>query len=189
MLRHGPPSRRSAASFSAWCGSSGTLRMRWRSSPKPPAAVSSVGKRRSSSPNGWSGGPSCSSPAAPTAARQRADLAQADVPAELVSRARPGDVVLTLGAGSITEVGSITPNAALSEYATGPGDYTLNGTEDELVSVLTMLGKSPEMVGNLNMDVSLNANNGNFLGGDSTESVEVTLTLLIFQPSGMTPTG
>ena len=30
---------------------------------------------------------------------------QADVPAELVSRARPGDVVLTLGAGSITEVG------------------------------------------------------------------------------------
>ena len=52
-----------------------------------------------------------------------------------------------------------------------------------------MLGKSPEMVGNLNMDVSLNANNGNFLGGDSTESVEVTLTLLIFQPSGMTPTG
>ena len=28
---------------------------------------------------------------------------QADVPAELVSRARPGDVVLTLGAGSITE--------------------------------------------------------------------------------------
>ncbi|MEC8397980.1 MAG: hypothetical protein VXZ34_00160, partial [Candidatus Thermoplasmatota archaeon] len=95
----------------------------------------------------------------------------------------------TNACGSITEVGSITPNAALSEYATGPGDYTLNGTEDELVSVLTMLGKSPEMVGNLNMDVSLNANNGNFLGGDSTESVEVTLTLLIFQPSGMTPTG
>ncbi|MBO95149.1 MAG: hypothetical protein CMA80_00915 [Euryarchaeota archaeon] len=95
----------------------------------------------------------------------------------------------TNACGSITEVGSITPNAALSEYATGPGDYTLNGTEDELVSVLTMLGKSPEMVGNLNMDVSLNANNGNFLGGDSTESVEVTLTMLIFQPSGLTPTG
>ncbi|MBU2074648.1 MAG: UDP-N-acetylmuramate--L-alanine ligase [Actinobacteria bacterium] len=30
---------------------------------------------------------------------------QADVPAELVARARPGDVVLTLGAGSITEIG------------------------------------------------------------------------------------
>jgi UDP-N-acetylmuramate--alanine ligase len=30
---------------------------------------------------------------------------QADVAAELVRRARPGDVVLTLGAGSVTEVG------------------------------------------------------------------------------------
>ena len=28
-----------------------------------------------------------------------------DVPAELVARARPGDLVLTLGAGSVTEVG------------------------------------------------------------------------------------
>jgi UDP-N-acetylmuramate--alanine ligase len=29
----------------------------------------------------------------------------ADVPAELVRLARPGDLVLTLGAGSVTEVG------------------------------------------------------------------------------------
>jgi hypothetical protein len=50
-----------------------------------------------------------------------------------------------------------------------------------------MLGKSPEMMGTLGMDVSLNANNGNFLGGDSTETVTATLTLLVFQPSGMTP--
>ena len=32
-----------------------------------------------------------------------ADLA--DVPAELVARAHPGDLVLTLGAGSVTELG------------------------------------------------------------------------------------
>ena len=86
-----------------------------------------------------------------------------------------------------TVVGSIVPNAALQEYATGEGDYTLNGTEDDLITVLNMLGKSPEMMGTLGMDVSLNANNGNFLGGDSTETVTATLTLLVFQPSGMTP--
>ena len=38
------------------------------------------------------------------------------------------------------------------------------------------------------MDVSLNANNGNFLGGDNSETVTVTLSMLVFQPSGMTPT-
>ena len=86
-----------------------------------------------------------------------------------------------------TVVGSIVPNAALQEYASETGDYTLNGTEDGLIEVLNMLGKSPEMMGALNMDVSLNANNGNFFGGDSTESVTVTLSLLVFQPSGMTP--
>jgi hypothetical protein len=86
-----------------------------------------------------------------------------------------------------TVVGSIVPNAALQDYATGEGDYTLNGTEDDLITVLNMLGKSPEMMGTLGMDVSLNANNGNFLGGDSTETVTATLTLLVFQPSGMTP--
>ena len=37
------------------------------------------------------------------------------------------------------------------------------------------------------MDVSLNANNGNFLGGDNSETT-VTLSMLVFQPSGMTPT-
>jgi hypothetical protein len=86
-----------------------------------------------------------------------------------------------------TVVGSIVPNAALHDYASGEGDYTLNGTEDDLITVLNMLGKSPEMMGTLGMDVSLNANNGNFLGGDSTETVTATLTLLVFQPSGMTP--
>jgi hypothetical protein len=86
-----------------------------------------------------------------------------------------------------TVVGSIVPNVALQEYASGVGDYTLNGTEDNLIEVLNMLGKSPEMMGTLGMEVSLNANNGNFFGGDSTESVTVTLNLLVFQPSGMTP--
>ena len=33
------------------------------------------------------------------------DLALDDVAAELASRARPGDLVLTLGAGTITQVG------------------------------------------------------------------------------------
>ena len=86
-----------------------------------------------------------------------------------------------------TLVGSIVPNAALQEYASETGDYTLNGTEDDLIDVLNILGKSPEMMGALSMDVSLNANNGNFFGGDSTESVTVTLSMLVFQPSGMTP--
>ena len=87
-----------------------------------------------------------------------------------------------------TEVGGIVPNAALSEYASGEGDYTLNGSEDDLIVVLNMLGKSPEMVGSLTMDVSLNANNGNLFGGDNSETVTVTLSMLVFQPSGMTPT-
>jgi len=43
------------------------------------------------------------------------------------------------------------------------------------------------MMGTLNMDVTLEANNGNFFGGDSSETVTVTLSLLVFQPSGMTP--
>jgi sodium/proline symporter len=87
-----------------------------------------------------------------------------------------------------TIVGSIRPNADLTQYAeNGAGDYTLNGTESDLIDVLNMLGKSPEMTGTLAMDVSLNANNGNPLGGDSSESVTVSLTMLVFQPSGMTP--
>ena len=94
----------------------------------------------------------------------------------------------TNACGTTTEVGGIVPNAALSEYASGEGDYTLNGTEDDLIVVLNMLGKSPEMVGSLTMDVSLNANNGNLFGGDNSETVTVTLSMLVFQPSGMTPT-
>jgi hypothetical protein len=94
----------------------------------------------------------------------------------------------TNACGTTTEVGGIVPNAALSEYASGEGDYTLNGTEDDLIVVLNMLGKSPEMVGSLTMDVTLNANNGFFAGGDDSETVTVTLSMLVFQPSGMTPT-
>ncbi len=93
----------------------------------------------------------------------------------------------TNGCDTTTVVGSIVPNAELQNYATSVGDYTLNGTEDELITVLNMLGKSPEMMGTLNMDVTLEANNGNFFGGDSSETVTVTLSLLVFQPSGMTP--
>ena len=88
-----------------------------------------------------------------------------------------------------TVVGSIRPNADLTQYAeNGAGDYTLNGTESDLIDVLNMLGKSPEMTGTLAMDVSLNANDGKVIGqDDSTESVTVSLTMLVFQPSGMTP--
>ena len=50
-----------------------------------------------------------------------------------------------------------------------------------------MLGKAPEMIGTVAMDVALNTNEGNFLGDDNTETVTVTLTMLVFQPSGMTP--
>ena len=93
----------------------------------------------------------------------------------------------TNGCDTTTVVGSIVPNAELQDYAAGVGDYALNGTEDELITVLNMLGKSPEMMGTLNMDVTLEANNGWGFGGDSSETVTVTLTLLVFQPSGMTP--
>lgn len=87
-----------------------------------------------------------------------------------------------------TVVGSIRPNTELNQYAAeGAGDYTLNGSESELLNVLTTLGKSPEMVGTLSMDVSLNTNSGTPFLADGGETVTVTLTMLVFQPSGMTP--
>jgi sodium/proline symporter len=87
-----------------------------------------------------------------------------------------------------TLVGSIRPNTDLNRYAAeGTGDYTLNGSERELLEVLTTLGKAPEMVGTLSMDVSLSTNNGNPFFADGGETVTVTLTMLVFQPSGMTP--
>jgi sodium/proline symporter len=86
-----------------------------------------------------------------------------------------------------TVVGSIRPNTDLNRYAAeGAGDYTLNGSERELLEVLTTLGKAPEMVGTLSMDLSLSTNSGPFLTDDG-ETVTVTLTMLVFQPSGMTP--
>ena len=94
----------------------------------------------------------------------------------------------TTACDTTTVVGSIRPNADLNQYAAeGAGDYTLNGTESDLIDILTMLGKAPEMMGSLTMDVALNANNGNPFGGDNSESVSVTLTMLVFQPSGMVP--
>jgi hypothetical protein len=85
-------------------------------------------------------------------------------------------------------VGSIRPNTDLNRYAAeGAGDYTLNGSERELLEVLTTLGKAPEMVGTLSMDVSLNTNSGTPFLADGGETVTVTLTMLVFQPSGMTP--
>jgi sodium/proline symporter len=93
----------------------------------------------------------------------------------------------TNACGTTTVVGTIVPDAALQEYASGAGDYTLNGTEAELIDVLTAMGQSPEMMGTLSMDVTLNANDGNPFGGDNTETVTVTLSMLTFQPSGMDP--
>ena len=94
----------------------------------------------------------------------------------------------TTGCDTTTVVGSIRPNTDLTQYAgNGTGDYELNGTESELIEVLEFLGTSPEMVGTVNMDVSLEVNNGNLFGGDDSENVVVTLRMLVFQPSGMTP--
>jgi MFS family permease len=95
----------------------------------------------------------------------------------------------TTACDTTTVVGSIRPNADLNQYAAeGAGDYALNGTESDLLGVLEMLGTSPEMVGTLTMDVTVEVNNG-FppIPGDDGETVTVTLTMLVFQPSGMTP--
>ena len=94
----------------------------------------------------------------------------------------------TIACDTTTVVGSIRPNSDLNQYASeGQGDYTLNGTESELIDILTMLGKAPEMVGAMAMDVALNTNEGSPIGDDNSETVTATLTMLVFQPSGMTP--
>ena len=94
----------------------------------------------------------------------------------------------TTACDTTTVVGSIRPNADLNQYAgEGQGDYTLNGTESELIDILTMLGKAPEMMGALAMDVALSTNEGNPIGNDNSETVTVTLSMLVFQPSGMVP--
>ena len=96
----------------------------------------------------------------------------------------------TTGCGQSTVVGVIRPNTDLNTYANeGEGDYALNGTESELLLVLEQLGKAPEMVGTLTMEVALNTVDGKPgpFQDDTTESVTVTLRMLVVQPSGMTP--
>ena len=94
----------------------------------------------------------------------------------------------TTACDTTTVVGTIRPNTDLDQYANeGQGNYTLNGTESELIDILTTLGKSPEMVGTVAMDVALNTNEGSPFGNDDTETVTVVLSMLIFQPSGMNP--
>jgi len=94
----------------------------------------------------------------------------------------------TTACDTTTVVGTIRPNTDLDQYASeGQGNYTLNGTESELIEILTTLGKSPEMVGTVAMDVALNTNEGSPFGNDNTETVTVVLSMLIFQPSGMIP--
>ena len=94
----------------------------------------------------------------------------------------------TTACDTTTVVGTIRPNTDLNQYANeGQGNYTLNGTESELIEILTTLGKSPEMVGTVAMDVALNTNEGSPFGNDNTETVTVVLSMLIFQPSGMIP--
>ena len=96
----------------------------------------------------------------------------------------------TTGCGQTTVVGVIRPNTDLNTYANeGEGDYALNGTESELLLVLEQLGKAPEMVGTLTMEVALNTADGKPgpIQDDTTESVTVTLRMLVVQPSGMTP--
>jgi len=43
------------------------------------------------------------------------------------------------------------------------------------------------MMGAMAMDVALNTNEGSPIGNDNSETVTATLTMLVFQPSGMTP--
>ena len=43
------------------------------------------------------------------------------------------------------------------------------------------------MMGTVAMDVALNTNDGKPVPNDNSETVTVTLTMLVFQPSGMTP--
>ena len=94
----------------------------------------------------------------------------------------------TTACDTTTVVGTIRPNTDLDQYANeGQGNYTLNGTESELIDILTTLGKSPEMVGTVAMDVALNTNEGSPFGNDDTETVTVVLSMLIFQPSGTNP--
>ena len=94
----------------------------------------------------------------------------------------------TTACDTTTVVGTIRPNTDLDQYASeGQGNYTLNGTESELIDILTTLGKSPEMVGTVAMDVALNTNEGSPFGNDDTETVTLVLSMLIFQPSGMNP--
>ena len=94
----------------------------------------------------------------------------------------------TTACDTTTVVGTIRPNTDLDQYASeGQGNYTLNGTESELIEILTTLGKSPEMVGTVAMDVALNTNEGRPNRNDNTETVTVVLSMLIFQPSGMNP--
>ena len=94
----------------------------------------------------------------------------------------------TTACDTTTVGGTIRPNTDLDQYANeGQGNYTLNGTESELIEILTTLGKSPEMVGTVAMDVALNTNEGSPFGNDNTETVTVVLSMLIFQPSGMNP--
>ena len=94
----------------------------------------------------------------------------------------------TTACDTTTVVGTIRPNTDLDQYASeGQGNYTLNGTESELIEILTTLGKSPEMVGTVAMDVALNTNEGSPFGNDDTETETVVLSMLIFQPSGMNP--
>jgi hypothetical protein len=96
----------------------------------------------------------------------------------------------TNACGSTTVVGTIRPNADLNKYANeGLGDYTLNGTESDLIDVLEMLGKAPEMQGSLTMDVTVNTNSGAgaLFQSDGGETVTVTLSMQVFQPSGMNP--
>ena len=94
----------------------------------------------------------------------------------------------TTACDTTTVVGTIRPNTDLNQYASeGQGNYTLNGTESELIEILTMLGKAPEMIGTVAMDVALNTNEASPVGNDNTETVTVTLSMLVFQPSGMTP--
>jgi sodium/proline symporter len=94
----------------------------------------------------------------------------------------------TNACGTTTTVGSVRPNEDLTRYANqGLGEYVRNGTQDELNGIWSELERSPQMVGTLSMDLTLEANNQNFAGGDDSESVTVTLVMQVFQPGTLTP--
>ena len=78
-------------------------------------------------------------------------------------------------------VGWIITDSSLAEIAAKP-DPRFNGTEDEMVEMLTYLGDNSAMQGTYSADITLNVNNGNFLFGESGEEVTMMWRGTVISP-------